>query len=266
MRDKNTGIVIAMVELKTPGEIDAMRHAGRIVARALREVTRHATAGTRLDELNGIAATVIEEAGARSAFLSYHPPFAPTPYPAVICASVNDAIVHGIPGHYRLREGDLLSVDCGAYFDGWAGDAAVTITVGPPRDGDAALIEAAEAALRAGIAAAVPGNRLGDIGHAIATTAKAAGYGVPDDFGGHGVGRRMHEDPHVANHGRPGRGLPLRPGLVLAIEPMFVAGGSGRYRVAPDGWTLRSADGSRAAHAEHTIAVTDDGPIVLTLP
>lgn len=255
-----------MVELKTPGEIDAMREAGRIVAQALHAVTKHATPGTLLTELDDIAATVIHEAGATSSFLHYHPPFAPTPYPAVVCASVNDAIVHGIPGRHRLRDGDLLSIDCGAYFDGWAGDSAVSFTVGRPNPADTALIDTTRAALQAGIAAAVPGNRLGDIGHAIRSTATAAGYGVLDDFGGHGIGRRMHEDPHVPNAGRPGRGLPLRPGLVLALEPMFIAGGDGRYRTAADGWTLHSVDGSRAAHAEHTIAITEEGPRILTLP
>ncbi|MFI7442937.1 type I methionyl aminopeptidase [Nonomuraea indica] len=255
-----------MVELKTPGEIDAMREAGRIVAQALHAVTQHATPGTRLTELDDIATTVIHEAGATSAFLHYQPPFAPTPYPAVICTSVNDAVVHGIPSHHRLRDGDLLSVDFGVSFDGWAADSAVSLTVGHPNPADTTLIDTTRAALQAGIAAAVPGNRLGDIGHAIAATATAAGYGLLDDFGGHGIGRRMHEDPHVANTGRPGRGLILRPGLTLAIEPMFIAGGDGRYRTATDGWTLHSIDGSRAAHAEHTIAITDDGPRILTLP
>ncbi|NUW38566.1 type I methionyl aminopeptidase [Nonomuraea rhodomycinica] len=255
-----------MVEIKTAAELDAMREAGRIVARAIQAVAHHATPGTRLDELDEIAATVIAEAGATPAFLGYHPPFAPTPYPAVISTSVNDVIVHGIPTAYRLREGDVLSIDCGAYLDGWAGDSATTITIGPPSPADATLIEATARALDNAIAAAVPGNRIGDISHAIATTARAAGYGYPLDFGGHGIGRHMHEDPHVANHGRPGRGLPLRPGLVLALEPMFIAGGAHRYRTAPDGWSLTTHDRSRAAHAEHTVAITDDGPRILTLP
>ncbi|MEU8249721.1 type I methionyl aminopeptidase [Nonomuraea sp. NPDC048916] len=255
-----------MVELKSAAELDAMREAGRVVARALEEVVRHAAVGVRLEELDEVAATVIAGAGATSAFLHYHPPFAPTPYPAVTCVSVNDVIVHGIPGRYQLRDGDLVSVDCGAYLDGWAGDSAVSFSVGSPRAGDTALIEAAERALRAGIEAAVPGNRMGDIGHAVASVASAGGYGVPVDFGGHGIGRRMHEDPHVPNHGRPGRGLVLRPGLVLAIEPMFIAGGHSRYLTAADGWSLCSVDGSRAAHAEHTVAITDDGPRILTLP
>jgi methionyl aminopeptidase len=253
-----------MVEIKTSVEIDAMREAGRVVARALQAIVKHAAVGVRVDELDELAATVIAEAGAKPAFLDYHPPFAPTPYPAVICASINDVIVHGIPDRYRLKDGDLVSIDCGAYLDGWAGDSAVSFVVGLPRARDVALIEATQEALRAGIAAMRPGNRIGDIGHAISSVAVAGGYGVPIDFGGHGIGRRMHEDPHVANHGRPGRGLVLRPGLVLAIEPMFTAGGDGRYHTASDGWALRTVDGSRASHSEHSVAITDDGPVILT--
>ncbi|MEU0570471.1 type I methionyl aminopeptidase [Nonomuraea sp. NPDC005983] len=253
-----------MVEIKTPAELDAMREAGRIVARALQATVKHAAVGVRLDELDEIAATVIDDAGATPAFLNYHPHFAPTPYPAVLCISVNDVIVHGIPDRYRLEDGDLVSVDCGAYLDGWAGDSAVSFTVGLPRPADLALIDATERALRAGIAAATPGNRMGDIGHAIAAVAQEGGYGTNIDFGGHGIGRRMHEDPHVPNHGRPGRGLVLREGLVLAIEPMFVAGGDSDYRTAADGWALHTLDGSRAAHAEHTVAITADGPRILT--
>lgn len=256
-----------MVELKTPGELQAMREAGRVVARALQAVAGHAAPGVPVAELDELAATVIREAGAEPAFLGYRPSFAPTPYPAVICVSVNDAIVHGIPGRDRLRDGDLLSVDCGAYLDGWAGDSAFSITVGTPRPADQALIDTTRRALEAGIAAAAPGNRLGDIGHAIHTV--AAGDGCADavagDFGGHGIGRRMHEDPPVPNRGRPGRGLPLRPGMTLAIEPMLTPG-RGHYQIDADGWTLRTADGARAAHAEHTVAVTDDGPLVLTAP
>ncbi|GAA2276950.1 type I methionyl aminopeptidase [Nonomuraea roseoviolacea subsp. roseoviolacea] len=255
-----------MVEIKTPAELDAMREAGRVVGRTIQALTRHAAPGVRLDELDELAATLIAEAGATPAFLGYHPPFAPTPYPAVVSTSVNDVIVHGIPTRYRLREGDVLSIDCGAYLDGWAGDSATTITIGPPAPADATLIDTTRRALDNAIAAAIPGNRIGDISHAIASTAQAAGYGYPLDFGGHGIGRHMHEDPHVANHGRPGRGLPLRPGLVLALEPMFIAGGAHRYRTAPDGWSLTTHDRSRAAHAEHTVAITDDGPRILTLP
>jgi methionyl aminopeptidase len=207
---------------------------------------------------------VLREAGASSPFLGYRPSFAPTPFPAVICASVNDAIVHGVPTGYRLRDGDLLSVDCGAELDGWVGDSAISFVVGRPRPADLRLVETAERALAAGIGAAVAGNRIGDIAHAVGRVCRAAGYGIPQGFGGHGVGRRMHEDPEVPNEGRPGRGLPLRPGMVLAIEPMLIASGRDDYCTAADGWTLRTTDGSRAAHAEHTVAVTDAGPRILT--
>jgi methionyl aminopeptidase len=184
----------------------------------------------------------------------------------VICASVNDVIVHGIPDARRLRDGDLVSIDCGAELDGWTGDAAVSFTVGQADAADLLLIETAEKALAAGVAAAVAGARIGDISAAIGAVSHAAGYGIPAGFGGHGIGRRMHEDPHVPNDGRPGRGMRLRPGLVLAIEPMLMAGGGDDFQVAPDGWALRTVDGSRAAHAEHTVAITSGGPRILTLP
>jgi methionyl aminopeptidase len=255
-----------MIEIKGQAALDAMREAGRVVARALAAVKAAAATGVSLAELDEVAHQVLREAGATSPFLNYHPSFAPTPFPAVICASVNDVIVHGIPDGYRLADGDLVSIDCGAILDGWAGDSAITFGVGTPRPQDLALAETADKALAAGIAAAVPGGRLGDVSHAIGSAAGTAGYGVPAGFGGHGIGRHMHEDPHVPNDGRPGRGLRLRPGLVLAIEPMLMAGGGREYRVAPDGWALLTVDGSRAAHAEHSVAVTEDGPRILTLP
>jgi methionyl aminopeptidase len=255
-----------MVELKTRAEIEAMREAGRVVARALAAVREHAAVGVTLRELDEIAHAVIRDAGATSPFLNYRPHFAMTPFPAVICASVNDAALHGIPDDYRLVDGDLLSVDCGATLDGWTGDAAISFNVGSERPADARLIAAASAALQAGIAAARPGARIGDISAAIAGVGRAAGLGICGDFGGHGIGRTMHEDPHVANEGRAGRGLRLRAGLVLAIEPWFLAGGKDDYVIDDDGWTIRSADGSRAAHVEHTVAITDDGPRILTLP
>jgi methionyl aminopeptidase len=255
-----------MIELKSSAALDAMREAGRVVARALAAVQQAAAVGVRLSDLDEVAQAVLRESGAKSPFLNYHPRFAPTPFPAVICASVNDVIVHGIPGRYRLRDGDLVSIDCGATLDGWTGDAAVSFVVGRPDPADLRLIETTERALAAGIAAARVGGRIGDISAAIGATARAAGYGVPSGFGGHGVGRQMHEDPHVPNDGRPGRGLRLRAGLVLAIEPMLMAGGGHDYLVAPDGWALKTVDGSRAAHAEHTVAVTADGPRILTLP
>ncbi|MFD7094277.1 type I methionyl aminopeptidase [Streptomyces xanthophaeus] len=253
-----------MVELKTEQSIDKMRAAGRVVAHALAAVRDRAQVGVSLRELDAAAREVLRGAGASSPFLGYRPRFAPVPFPAVICASVNDAIVHGIPGDHILRDGDLVSIDCGAKLGGWVGDAAVSFTVGRARPADLRLIATAEAALAAGIAAAVVGNRIGDIAHAVGTVGRAAGYGIPDGFGGHGIGRSMHEDPGVPNEGPPGRGMKLRAGMVLAIEPMLVAGGTDDYTCDPDGWTLRTVDGSRAAHAEHTVAITADGPRILT--
>ncbi|MFC8343764.1 type I methionyl aminopeptidase [Streptomyces sp. NPDC057280] len=253
-----------MVELKTDTSIDAMYEAGQVVGRALTAVRKAADVGVSLLELDEVAHDVLREAGATSPFLGYRPSFAPTPFPAVLCVSVNDAIVHGIPTRYRLRDGDLVSADFGAELGGWVGDSAISFTVGTPREADLRLIEAAERALDAGIAAAVVGNRIGDIAHAIGTVCRAAGYGIPDGFGGHGIGRRMHEDPGVPNEGRPGRGMKLRHGMVLAIEPMVIGGGTDGYHADADGWTLRTNDGSRAAHAEHTVAITDAGPRVLT--
>jgi methionyl aminopeptidase len=253
-----------MVELKTPGENEAMAAAGEVVARALAAARAGAAVGVRLIELDEIAREVLRSAGATSPFLGYQPSFAGTPFPGVLCLSVNDAVLHGIPSSYRLREGDLLCVDGGATLDGWTGDAATSFCVGGPSEPDARLLERTETALHAGIAAARPGNRIGDVSAAIGAIARGAGYGLHTDFGGHGVGRTMHESPHVPNDGRPGRGLRLEPGLTIAIEPWFLAGGRDAYRVDEDGWTLRSTDGSRGAHFEHTIAVTEDGPRVLT--
>jgi methionyl aminopeptidase len=258
--------VQAVVEIKTAGEVQAMRAAGQVVAQILAATRAEAKAGMALTELDEIARGVLAEARATSPFLGYQPGFAPIPFPAVICTSVNDAALHGIPGRYRLADGDLLSVDCGAVLDGWAGDAAISFTIGPPDPADARLIATAGEALRAGIAAAVPGGRIGDISAAIGAAGRAAGYGICTDFGGHGVGRAMHEDPHIPNEGRRGRGPRLVPGLVLAIEPWFLAGGLDSYEIDKDGWTIRSGDGSRAAHVEHTVAITADGPQILTVP
>ncbi len=257
-----------MVEIKTAGEIQAMRAAGQVVAQILAAVQDQAKAGMRLTELDEIARDVLAGAGAVSPFLGYQPGFAPVPFPAAICTSVNDAALHGIPGRYRLADGDLLSVDSGATLDGWAADAAISFTIGPPPPftADARLIATTSAALSAGIAAAVPGARIGDISAAIGAAGRAAGYGICTDFGGHGIGRAMHEEPHIPNEGAPRRGRRLVPGLVIAIEPWFLAGGKDVYRIDDDGWTIRSGDGSRAAHVEHTVAVTEDGPRVLTVP
>ncbi len=256
-----------MVELKTDAEIAVMREAGRVVARCLAAVQAASVSGATLKQLDTVAHDLMDDAGAKPAFLDYHPRFAPSPYPGVICASVNDAVVHAIPGSYRLVEGDLVSIDCGAFLDGWCSDAAISYVVGGPDAADPAdltLIEVTERALYAGIRAARAGARLGDVGAAVAGVARPAGFGMLADHGGHGVGRAMHEQPHVPNEAPAGKGLRLRHGLVIAIEPMLHAGGSDAYRDDPDGWTLRTADGSRAAHVEHTIAVTADGPRILT--
>ncbi|WP_092196232.1 type I methionyl aminopeptidase [Blastococcus tunisiensis] len=255
-----------MIELRTPGELDAMRAAGAVVADMHAAVRAAAAPGVRLTALDAIARDVLADAGATSPFLGYAPLATTPPFPGVLCLSVNDVALHGIPTPYELEDGDLLSVDAGATLDGWVGDAAMTYPVGTPRAADLRLVETTEQALAAGIAAAVVGNRVGDISAAVGAVGRAGGCGINTDQGGHGVGRTMHEAPSVPNEGRPGRGLPLRPGLVIAIEPWFLAGGSDDYRVDADGWTLRSADGSRAAHVEHTVAVTADGPRILTAP
>ncbi|CKI36259.1 type I methionyl aminopeptidase [Mycolicibacterium smegmatis] len=254
-----------MVDMKTKSDIDAMSAAGAVVEEALREVVANADVGRTTADLDHVAAQVLADHGATSPFLDYHPRWAPSPFPAVLCVSVNDAVVHGIPGPQVLADGDLVSVDFGAILNGWCGDAARSFVVGTPRPADLALIEATDAALAAGIEAARPGNTLGDIGHAISATVRDAGYALLADHGGHGIGHTMHEAPHVPNVGRRGEGMKLRPGLVIAIEPMLIADGTEDYVHDPDGWTLRTATGARAAHSEHTVAITDDGPRILTL-
>jgi methionyl aminopeptidase len=254
-----------VVEYKTPGEIEAMRAAGAVVGAALSAVRAEAAVGVTLKHLDEVAHTVIKEAGATSPFLGYTPTFAATPFPGVICSSVNDAVLHGFPTKYKVKDGDLLSIDCGATLDGWTGDSAISFCVGTTSAADAQLLEVTEEALYAGIEKAVVGGRLGDVSAAIGSYARQAGFGLHTDFGGHGVGHTMHEDaPHVPNDGRAGRGLVLRPGLTIAIEPWFLAGGLDAYKIDDDGWTIRSTDGSRGAHFEHTIAVTEAGPSILT--
>ncbi|WP_159792610.1 type I methionyl aminopeptidase [Puerhibacterium puerhi] len=257
-----------MIELRTPQEIEEMRPAGRFVAEVLTACREAAKPGVNLLELDALAHRMIKERGAESCYIDYHPSFGAMPFGKVICTSVNDAVLHGLPHDYVLAEGDLLSLDFAAAVDGWVADSAVSVVVGDPADAeraarDAKLIRTTEEALAAGIAAATVGNKIGDISAAIAQVAHAAGYDINTDFGGHGVGRTMHGDPHVPNDGRAGRGFPLRPGLVIAVEPWFLETTDEIY-TDPDGWTLRSADGSRGAHSEHTIAITEDGPIVLT--
>jgi methionyl aminopeptidase len=241
-----------------------MAAAGAVVAEALRAVADHARPGKSTTELDKVAADVLARHGARSPFLNYHPAWAPRPFPAVLCVSVNDAVVHGIPNGQVLGDGDLVSIDFGAILRGWCGDSARSFIVGAQRPEDASLIEATDNALAAGIDAVRPGNTLGDIGYAIASAARGAGYGLLADHGGHGIGRTMHEDPHVPNEGRAGKGMRLRPGLVIAIEPMLIADGTDNYVHDSDGWTLRTASGARAAHSEHTVAVTRDGARILT--
>ena len=252
-----------MIELRTPAEIDAMHEAGRFVASVLTATAAASGVGVNLLSLDKLAHDLIRERGAESCYLDYHPSFGGSPFGRVICTSVNDAALHGLPHDYQLADGDLLSLDFAASVDGWVADSAVTIIVGTAAPADERLVSTVEAALAAGIAAAQPGGRIGDISAAIGAVARAAGFGVNLDFGGHGVGRTMHGDPHLPNDGRQGRGLPLRPGLVFAIEPWLMLG-TDRIYTDQDGWTLRSLDGSRAAHAEHTVAITPDGPLVLT--
>ena len=252
-----------MIELRTPAEIEQMRPAGRFVAEVLPSTARAAAVGVNLLELDRIAHDLIRSAGAESCYIDYHPSFGARPFGKVICTSVNDAVLHGLPHDYRLKDGDLLSLDFAASVDGWVADSAVSIVVGSPREEDLRLMDTTRRALDAGIAAARPGNKIGDISAAIASVAHSEGYSINTQFGGHGVGRTMHGDPHIPNDGRPGRGFPLRPGLVIAIEPWFLET-TDRIFTDPDGWTLRSADGSRGAHSEHTVAITEDGPIVLT--
>jgi len=247
------------IEIKTPGQIAAMREAGLVVARALRVLADAARPGVTTADLDALAEAEIRAAGATPSFKGYHG------YPATICASVNEEIVHGIPSPRRsLREGDLISIDCGAILGGWHGDAAVTVGVGAISAADAAMLEACQTALWRGLAQARAGGRLGDISHAVETSVRRSGrYGLVEEYTGHGIGSAMHMDPPVPNCGRAGRGPRLRPGMALAIEPMVMLGGPETVQL-DDGWTVVTADGSRAAHFEHTVAITGDGPWVLT--
>ncbi|GAB48991.1 methionine aminopeptidase [Mobilicoccus pelagius NBRC 104925] len=241
-----------------------MRPAGRFVGEVLTDLASRVKVGTNLLEIDRWAHEHIRRRGAESCYIDYHPSFGASPFGYVICTSVNDAVLHGLPHDYALRDGDLLSLDFAVSVDGWVADSAISMVVGEKKDeGDLELIALTEEALARGIDAARPGKRLGDISAAIGAVAHAAGLRVNTQFGGHGVGRTMHGDPHVPNDGRGGRGLKLRPGLVIAIEPWFMAG-TDELRTDPDGWTLRSVDGSRGAHSEHTVAITDGDPIVLT--
>ncbi|WP_039798376.1 type I methionyl aminopeptidase [Nocardia araoensis] len=252
-----------MVELKSPAEIARMRVAGRFVADVLAELRERARVGVNLLDLEAHVRERIRERGAQSCYWDYAPSFGRGPFRNTVCLSVNDAVLHGLPFDYALRDGDVLTMDLAVGVEGWVADAATTVVVGSAADEDVRLVRATEEALAAAIEVAVPGNHIGDISAAIAGVARAYGYPVNTEFGGHGLGRTMHEDPHVPNDGRPGRGYRLRPGLTIAIEPWF-ARTTDRIVTDPDGWTIRSADGSRTAHSEHTVAITPDGPQVLT--
>ncbi|GAA4370192.1 type I methionyl aminopeptidase [Paeniglutamicibacter cryotolerans] len=253
-----------MIEILTPTEIERARKSGRFVALVLKTLRERVVVGTNLLEINAWAAEMITEAGAESCYLDYAPSFGRGPFGHVICTSVNDAVLHGLPHDYVLLDGDLLTLDFAVTLEGIVADAAVSFIVGTPRDPqDQRLIDATRTALAAGIAAARPGARIGDVAHAIGTVLTAAGYEVNTEFGGHGVGSTMHQDPHVPNIGRPGRGYELRPGLLLAIEPWAMAD-TANLVLDDDGWTLRSATGARTAHTEHTIAITTGDPEILT--
>jgi len=252
-----------MIELHSPAEIDEMRPAGRFIASVLTATSAAADVGVNLLDLDALAHEMIREQGAESCYIDYHPSFGASPFGKVICTSVNDAALHGLPHDYVLRDGDLLTLDFAAAVNGWVCDSAISFVVGQPNPADLELIATAERALAAGIEQARVGRRMGDISSAIGGVAHDAGVPVNLDFGGHGVGRTMHGEPHIPNDGRAGRGLKLRAGLVVAIEPWFISDTDEIY-TDDDGWTLRSRSGARAAHAEHTVAITPDGPLVLT--
>jgi methionyl aminopeptidase len=252
-----------MIELHCAAEINRMRAAGRFVHDTLAMLSELADVGVNLLDIELAARREVEKRGAVSCYWDYAPSFGNGPFRNVICLSVNDAAQHGLPHDYRLRDGDVLSLDFAVSVDGWVADAAVTVIVGRADPDDQLLIRSTREALAAGIEAAVPGNRIGDISAAIGAVAARYGYPVNHEFGGHGVGRTMHGDLFICNDGRAGRGYRIRPGLVFALEPWW-AKTTARIRMDPDGWTVRSADGSRAAHTEHTLAVTEDGPVVLT--
>ena len=252
-----------MLDLRTPEEIEEMRPAGRFVAEVLGVLAEAADVGVNLLDLDALAHDMIRRRGAESCYIDYHPSFGASPFGKVLCTSVNDAVLHGLPHDYALRDGDLLSLDFAVSVDGWVSDSALSLVVGEAREEDLRLIRATERALDAAIGQARPGRHLGDVCRAIGDVAREEGLPINLQFGGHGVGRTMHGEPHVPNDGLPGHGPRLEPGLVFAIEPWFLHT-TDEIWTDPDGWTLRSGDGSRGAHSEHTVAITHGEPLVLT--
>lgn len=253
-----------MIEILDRSELPRARAAGALVGEILRTLRERTVVGTNLLEIDAWTRELIDAAGATSCYVDYAPSFGRGPFGHHVCTSVNDAVLHGLPHDYALAEGDLLSLDLAVVLDGLAADSALSVVVGAADPASQAMIDTTERALAAGIAAAGPGAKVGDLSHAIGTVLHAAGYPVNTEFGGHGIGSTMHQDPHVANTGRPGRGYRLRPGLLLALEPWVMAD-TAELVTDEDGWTLRSATGCRTAHSEHTIAITDDGAEVLTV-
>lgn len=246
-----------MIRLKTPLEISKMAVANRIVAEALQELAAAVRPGVKTIELNALAEEICRRRRVKPAFKNYRG------YPCSVCVSINEEIVHGIPSERQIREGDVVSIDFGVKYDGYYGDAAITVAVGEVTPLARRLIEVTEAALYAGIAQVKVGNRLSDISHAIQETVEQAGFAVIRDFVGHGIGRYLHEDPQIPNYGPPGRGPVLQPGMTLAIEPM-VSAGSWQVQILEDGWTAVTLDRSLAAHFEHTVALTTDGVLILS--
>ena len=250
------------IPIRTRRELDSMREAGRHVGEILLELREAAQPGVTTGELDDVATLAIKQRNLTSSFVGYEPGGLP-PYPAAVCISVNEEIVHGIPGSRELKEGDLVSLDFGIICDGYHGDSAVSIPVGEVDDDSQRLMDATRDSLYLGIAEMVPGKRLSDIGHAIQQRAESAGYSVVRQFVGHGIGRALHEQPQIPNYGKCGRGPRLQAGMVFAIEPM-VNVGSEKVRMLDDEWTAVTADGSLSAHFEHTVLITEDGPEILT--
>ncbi|RII14195.1 Methionine aminopeptidase 1 [Streptomyces sp. YIM 130001] len=255
-----------MIEILNSTLLARAKDTGALVADILQTLRARSAVGTNLLDIDRWTKEMILEAGAQSCYVDYAPSFGRGPFGHYVCTAVNDAVLHGLPHDYKLADGDLLTLDLAVSRGGVAADSAISFIVGEARPAQSvALIEVTERALAAGIAAAGPGARIGDLSHAIGTVLGEAGYKINTEFGGHGIGSTMHQDPHVANTGRPGRGYTLRPGLLLALEP-WVMEDTAQLVTDADGWTLRSVTGCRTAHSEHTIAITDDGAEILTLP